>query len=255
MATILITGATSGLGEALLKEACANGHAVIACGRNQDKLNELQNIDNVTTIKFDASDEAATNKALAGVKCDIAVLNAGTCEYVDINNIEPDMFRRVFDINVFGTVNVASALLPSLQRGNKLVFVDSMARLLPFTRSQAYGASKAALHYACKSFEVDLKSKGIAVQSMSPGFVKTPLTEKNDFPMPMAITAEQAAQYMLKGILSNKSAVYFPRRFGTIIRFLNFLPEAVQHKICISMRSSLERGSSSDRESTQQDNK
>jgi NAD(P)-dependent dehydrogenase (short-subunit alcohol dehydrogenase family) len=244
MTTILITGATSGLGEALTKEALANGHKVIACGRNEEKLAELAQNKNITTAQFDASDERATNEALANVHCDIAVLNAGTCEYVDVQNIEPDMFRRVFDINVFGAINVASALIPNLKPGNKIVFVDSMARLLPFTRSQAYGASKAALHYACKSFEVDLQSKGIAVQSMSPGFVKTPLTDKNDFPMPMAITAEQAATYMLKGIHSSRSSVFFPRRFGFIIRFLNLLPEFLQRKICISMRSSTKQSSS-----------
>lgn len=241
MATILITGATSGLGEALAVEAAANGHKVIACGRNAEKLAQLQANANITALQFDATDEAQTRAVLADVKCDIAVLNAGTCEYVDIRHVEPDMFRRVFDINVFGAINVVSALLPNLREGNKLVFVDSMARLLPFTRSQAYGASKAALHYACKSFEVDLKSKGIAVQSMSPGFVKTPLTEKNDFPMPMAISAEKAAQYMLKGIQRNKSSVYFPRRFGAIIRFLHMLPESWQRKMCINMRGSMKR--------------
>lgn len=247
MLTILITGATSGIGEALLKEACANGHAVIACGRNEDKLSELSALPNVSTLKFDACDEAATKQALKNVKCDIAVLNAGTCEYVDINEIEPDMFKRVFDVNVFGTVNVASALIPYLQKGNKLVFVDSMARLLPFTRSQAYGASKAAVHYACKSFEVDLKSKGIAVQSISPGFVETPLTRKNDFSMPMSITSDKAAKYMLKGILSDKSAVYFPRRFGFIMRFLDFLPEVLQTFICAKMVGSEKQDDSSNK--------
>lgn len=245
MATILITGATSGLGESLAKEASKEGHHVIACGRNQQKLDELASLENVTTLQFDASDEKATADALAGVICDIAVLNAGTCEYVNINALEPDMFRRVFDINVFGSINVASSLIPNMRAGNKLVFVDSMARLLPFTRSQAYGASKAALHYACKSFEVDLHSKGILVQSMSPGFVETPLTQKNDFAMPMSISAEKAAQYMLKGIQSERSSVYFPRRFGYIMRCLSLLPEFLQRKICTSMRSSLKKPNSS----------
>ena len=244
MAKILITGATSGLGEALANEALANGHEVIACGRNKEKLAELAVNERVTTIQFDASSEEQTFKALAKVKCDIAVLNAGTCEYVDIRHVEPDMFRRVFDINVFGTINVVAALLPTLERGDKLVFVDSMARLLPFTRSQAYGASKAALHYACKSFEVDLKSRGIAVQSMSPGFVKTPLTDKNDFAMPMAIAAEQAGSYMLKGILSTKSSIYFPRRFGFMIRTLDLLPEGIQRWLCVKMRSNIKASSS-----------
>jgi NAD(P)-dependent dehydrogenase (short-subunit alcohol dehydrogenase family) len=241
MKRILITGATSGIGEALAKHAAKEGYSVIACGRNQEKLDELTLINNISTCKFDATDEAATRAALNELEFDIAVINAGTCEYVDVKEIEPDMFRRVFEINVFGAVNVVSALLKKAKKGDKLVLVDSLARLLPFTRSQAYGGSKAALNYITKSFEVDLASRGISVQSISPGFVKTPLTNKNDFKMPMAISAEQAAQYMLKGILSDKSSVYFPRRFSAFIRLLNLMPEFVQRKVCISMRSKAKR--------------
>jgi NAD(P)-dependent dehydrogenase (short-subunit alcohol dehydrogenase family) len=236
MATILITGATSGIGEALSGLCAKAGHSVIACGRNEQKLAELALIENITTCRFDVTDEKATKDALANIECDIAVLNAGTCEYVDINDVEPDMFKRVFDTNVFGVINVVSALIPVLKPGNKIVFVDSLARLLPFPKSQAYGASKAALNYIAKSFEVDLAHMGIAIQTLSPGFVKTPLTDKNDFPMPMVISAQAAAEYMLKGILSSNSSVYFPRRFSFIVRLLNLLPEGLQRRLCINMR-------------------
>lgn len=246
MKRILITGATSGIGESLAIYAASQGYTIIACGRNEDKLNALSKRANITACRFDATDLSQTNEALDSIEFDIAVINAGTCEYVDIKNIEPDMFRRVFEINVFGAVNVATALLKKAKKGNKLVFVDSLARLLPFTRSQAYGGSKAALHYIAKSFEVDLASRGIHVQTISPGFVKTPLTDKNDFKMPMAISSEKAAHYMLEGILGTQSAVYFPKRFSVFIRFLNFLPAFLQKKICIAMRSSAKSKSQHD---------
>ncbi|MBF7074697.1 SDR family NAD(P)-dependent oxidoreductase [Glaciecola sp. MH2013] len=236
MTTILITGATSGIGEALAKLAAKAGHQVIACGRNEEKLAELASIDGIETCRFDVTNTEEIEQALKDLDCDIAVLNAGTCEYVDVNNIETEMFKRVFDANVFGVVNVVSALLPKMKGGGKIVFVDSLARLLPFPRSQAYGASKAALNYIAKSFEVDLAHKGIDVQTLSPGFVKTPLTDKNDFPMPMVITAEAAAEYMLEGIFKSRSSVYFPRRFSFLVRMLNMLPEVIQKKICIGMR-------------------
>jgi short-subunit dehydrogenase len=236
MTRILITGATSGIGEALAKLCAEQGLSVIACGRNEDKLAELEKTRNIETCRFDVTDENETKIALANIECDIAVLNAGTCEYVDVNEVEPDMFKRVFDTNVFGVVNVVAALIPTLKRGNKIVFVDSLARLLPFPRSQAYGASKAALNYIAKSFEVDLAQKGIKVQTLSPGFVKTPLTDKNDFPMPMVIESQDAAQYMLDGLFSSRSSVYFPKRFSLIVRFLNLLPEGIQRKLCINMR-------------------
>ncbi|GFD74264.1 MULTISPECIES: SDR family NAD(P)-dependent oxidoreductase [Alteromonas] len=236
MKTILITGATSGIGKALAIHAAKEGYRVIACGRNKDALDELSSNSNIDACQFDVTDLEDARRALSAVKFDIAVLNAGTCEYVDIDNFEPDMFRRVFEPNFFGVVNCVDALLPKLQQGDKLVIVDSMARLLPFTKSQAYGASKAALHYFTKSLEVDLHHKGIKVQAVSPGFVETPLTDKNDFEMPMKISAEEAAQAMLAGIENDKQTVFFPRIFGFILRFMHILPTLLQKRISLSMR-------------------
>tara|TARA_Y100001963_G_scaffold101981_1_gene140335 strand:+ start:912 stop:1631 length:720 start_codon:yes stop_codon:yes gene_type:complete len=234
--SILITGATSGIGKALAITAANSGYQVIACGRNEDTLNELSKYNNISACQFDVTDQDDTRRALATVKFDIAVLNAGTCEYVDIDDFEPDMFRRVFEPNFFGVVHCVDALLPRLKQGDKLVIVDSMARLLPFTRTQAYGASKAALHYFTKSLEVDLHHKGVKVQAVSPGFVETPLTDKNDFEMPMKISAEEAADAMLKGIEGNKQTVFFPRFFGFILRFMHILPTPLQKRLSLAMR-------------------
>lgn len=236
MKTLLITGATSGIGKALALHAAEKGYQVIACGRNQGVLDELASKPNIKPLKFDVTSVEDAKQALHNVKCDVAVLNAGTCEYVDIDEFESDMFRRVFEPNFFGVVHCVEALIPSLKRGNKLVIVDSMARLLPFTRSQAYGASKAALHYFTKSLEVDLHDRGIKVQAVSPGFVETPLTDKNDFDMPMKITATEAAESMLKGIETDKQTVFFPRMFGLILRFMHILPVGLQKKLSLSMR-------------------
>ena len=236
MKTLLITGATSGIGKALALHAAEKGYQVIACGRNQGVLDELASKPNIKPLKFDVTSLEDAKQALHNVKCDVAILNAGTCEYVDIDEFESDMFRRVFETNFFGVVHCVEALIPSLKRGNKLVIVDSMARLLPFTRSQAYGASKAALHYFTKSLEVDLHDRGIKVQAVSPGFVETPLTDKNDFDMPMKITATEAAESMLKGIETDKQNVFFPRMFGFILRFMHILPVGLQKKLSLSMR-------------------
>lgn len=236
MKTLLITGATSGIGKALALHAAEKGYQVIACGRNQGVLDELASKPNIKPLKFDVTSLEDAKQALHNVKCDVAILNAGTCEYVDIDEFESDMFRRVFEPNFFGVVHCVEALIPSLKRGNKLVIVDSMARLLPFTRSQAYGASKAALHYFTKSLEVDLHDRGIKVQAVSPGFVETPLTDKNDFDMPMKITATEAAESMLKGIETDKQTVFFPRMFGLILRFMHILPVGLQKKLSLSMR-------------------
>ncbi|WP_100656326.1 SDR family NAD(P)-dependent oxidoreductase [Alteromonas flava] len=241
--TILITGATSGIGEALAKLAARRGYAVIACGRNQNKLADLEAIENITTLQFDVTDAKQTQEKLHTIDCDIAVLNAGTCEYVDVDEIEPDMFHRVFAPNFFGVVNCVAALRPNLMRDDQLVIVDSLARLLPFTRSQAYGASKAALYYFTKSLAVDLTPAGVLVQSVSPGFVETPLTDKNDFEMPMKISVEEAVEDLLEGIEKRKGAIYFPTRFSLILRILNLMPAFIQHNLCVSMKKKMRRGS------------
>ncbi|WJG09959.1 SDR family NAD(P)-dependent oxidoreductase [Aliiglaciecola sp. LCG003] len=238
MKTILITGATSGIGESLAKTAAENGYQVIACGRNQQKLAQLSSHSNVQSLAFDVSDAQQTKQALASVQADIYVFNAGVCEYVDVNQFEAAMFERVFSANFFGIVNCVESVLPTLKAGNQVVMVDSLARLLPFTRSQAYGASKAALHYFCKSLEVDLADKQILLQSVSPGFIETPLTDKNDFEMPMKISSKQAARAFLKGIEKRRSNIYFPWGFSLILRTLNLLPTSWQVAICKKMRQS-----------------
>ncbi len=236
MKTLLITGATSGIGKALAEHAADNGYHVIACGRNQEALDKLSQRANIEGLRFDVTDLAQTRETLRGVNFDIAVLNAGTCEYVDVDQFEPDMFRRVFEPNFFGVVNCVDGLRPQFTGGEQLVIVDSMARLFPFTRSEAYGASKAALHYFTKSLEVDLAKLNVTVQAVSPGFVETPLTDKNDFEMPMKISAEEAAKQFLKGIEKQKQTIFFPRRFGWIMRFLHILPTPLQRKLSLAMR-------------------
>ncbi len=231
--TIVITGASSGIGRATALNAAANGWHVIACGRNRDRLAALaQESDNISTRAFDLTDRAACREQLAGLDADVVLLNAGTCEYVDVDDWENDLFRRVFDANFFSAINCIEVLLPELRRGSQLVFVDSLARLLPFTRSQAYGASKAAVYYLAKCMDVDLRDRGIVVKTLSPGFVDTPLTGRNDFAMPMSISAEEAATAVMDGINGRGRTRYFPALFSGLIRLLSALPTALQVALC-----------------------
>ncbi len=237
MKTIIITGASSGIGKATALNAAQAGWHVTACGRNLERLAALaEQSPNISTLAFDLADRAACQHNLGDLQADVILLNAGTCEYVDTDNWEPELFERVFDANFFSVVNCLDALLPQMQAGNQLVFVDSLARLLPFTRSQAYGASKAALFYLAKCMDVDLKDRGIVVKTLSPGFVDTPLTGRNDFAMPMSITADQAAQEIMDRISRAGRTGYFPALFSACIRLLSSLPTALQVWLCGYMR-------------------
>lgn len=233
MKTLLITGASSGIGRATAVAAAAAGWRVLACGRDQTRLAELRaEHSSIETFAFDLTDRDACLQTLAGTAPDAVVLNAGTCEYVDVEAWDPELFRRVFDANFFSAVNCIEALLPQLGNGAQLVLVDSLARLLPFTRSEAYGASKAALHYLTRSLEVDLKGRGITVQSVSPGFVRTPLTDRNAFSMPMRVEPEDAARAILRNLKRRRRAGYFPAFFAAMIRGLALLPVRLQVDLC-----------------------
>jgi NAD(P)-dependent dehydrogenase (short-subunit alcohol dehydrogenase family) len=234
--SLLITGASSGIGRATALAAAAAGWRVIACGRDPVRLAELAATHSgIETRAFDLTDLAACHAALGTTVVDVAILNAGHCEYVDMDAFDPALFRRVFEANFFSAVNTVAALLPGLRPGARLLVVDSLARLLPFTRSEAYGASKAALFHFAKGLEVDLHARGIRVQTVSPGFVRTPLTDRNRFSMPLRIEPEQAAAAILALLQSGERTGYFPFVFASLIRVLSALPHGWQAAICRSL--------------------
>lgn len=220
----LITGATSGIGEQLAKLYAQAGDTVIACGRNQEKLNELAQLTNIESCQFDATDlQAIRSSTVAYTQFDRVILNAGNCEYIDdAHNFDSALFTRVVTTNLLSMGYCLEALLPRIKPGGQLVIVSSSVTYLPLPRSEAYGASKAGVSYLAKSLAIDLDD--IDVTLVHPGFVKTPLTQKNDFPMPMAVTAEKAANYIIKGVAKRRKEVHFPYRFTLILKCLRMLP-------------------------------
>lgn len=234
---ILITGATSGIGKQVALNYAQQGHTVIACGRNTDALAELeaQFPEQISGIRVDVSDADQTLQALrVFTDLDVVILSAGVCEYVDIDNFEAAMFERVFEVNVFGMMRCVEAVLPNLKSGSQLVLVGSTARLLPFTRAEAYGGSKAAIQYIARSLQVDLAKRDILVQTVSPGFVETPMTDANDFEMPMRVSVDFAAERIIKGIAKKSTDITFPTSFGLFLKLLSRLPQAWQ--VAISKR-------------------
>ncbi|MBE0361722.1 MULTISPECIES: SDR family NAD(P)-dependent oxidoreductase [Pseudoalteromonas] len=227
----LITGATSGIGEQLAIKYAQMGDTVIACGRNSEKLAELAKHENIQACKFDATNLQEIKEATIGFPhFDRVILNAGNCEYIDdARNFDSALFERVINVNLLSMGYCLEALLPKINAGGQLVLVSSSVTYLPLPRSEAYGASKAGVSYLAKSLAVDLND--VDVTLVHPGFVKTPLTNKNDFPMPMAVTAEKAADYMIKGIHKRRKDVHFPYRFTLILKALRILPLPLWLKI------------------------
>lgn len=239
MSKVLITGATSGIGEHLGKHFAGQDWSVIACGRNQSKLNELtQEDDNIKGIAFDVTVPEQVKAAATQIKepLDVLVLNAGNCEYIDDPmNFDSELFERVVKVNLLSLGYCVEHLLPKIKKGGQLVIVSSSASYLPFPRATAYGTTKAAANYFAKTLRIELKRYNIGVSLVCPGFVKTPLTDKNDFAMPMQVSANYAANAIFKGIIAKKQEIHFPTKFTLILKLLAALPERIWQRIAVSM--------------------
>lgn len=237
MRSVLVTGASSGIGLQLAKDYKNDGWSVYACGRNKAKLSEQFDDLGIQTLAFDITDKQACEQALAEIDPpELIILNAGTCEYVDdALQLDPDLFSRVFQANVIGVINSLAPLLPRLKQGSRVAFVSSSVTFLAFPRAEAYGASKAALNYIARSIAVDLKSKHINVSLVQPGFVDTPLTRKNDFQMPSLVTVEEASNAIRKGLKKGKTTIAFPFMFIQILRLMSLIPQAIWVKLSQGM--------------------
>lgn len=229
MKRVLITGASSGIGYQLALDYAAEGWHVTACGRNRAKLETLreQHSDIVLCV-FDITNLHETRQALQGKSARLVILCAGTCEYLNHGVVEAEKVHRVMSTNFSGPVNCLDVLLPQLAPGSRVALVGSTASLVPMPRAEAYGASKAALAYFARSLAQDLKRQQISISLVQPGFVDTPLTQRNDFPMPMMITVTQASRCIREGLAKGKAEISFPRLLSFILRMTSRLPVALQ---------------------------
>ncbi|SEA89279.1 SDR family NAD(P)-dependent oxidoreductase [Alkalimonas amylolytica] len=232
MPNCLITGASSGIGRQLAMHYAKAGWQVLAVARSTDALNALAqqhtSIQPFTADLTQAKDIAALCQALtdSGQPLDLAILNAGTCIYVDATDLKLSDFEQTFAINFFALVALSAALLPLLKQAAKgrLALVSSLAHYFPFTRAEAYGASKAAVSYFADSLRADWASEGVAVSLIEPGFVDTPLTQKNDFAMPFLLTVEDATNRIVSGLDHSKPRIRFPKRLVWSLNLLRVLP-------------------------------
>lgn len=240
---IWLTGATSGIGRALALRLLDQGHRVAVSARRDSALAALtEGYDNALPLPLDVTDRGAVTAAAQRLArgfggLDLAILNAGTCEYLDNGDIDVDLVERVFATNLWGSLYCLEAALPLLRRARAagarplLAATSSAAAYLPLPRAEAYGASKAALNHFFESLRLDLYGEGIDVSLIHPGFVKTPLTDRNDFPMPMRLGAEAAAEAILAGLEKRRLDIHFPRRFTLPLRFVGILPPGLRYRL------------------------
>lgn len=235
--TVLITGATSGIGESLLKEYIGHGYHIFACGRNKNKLDELSLLypEKITPFAFDITQPAEIeNMAKKIASVDILLFNAGDCQYLDdVMKFDGNTFANIININLQSLGYLLQHLLPKVSSTGQVVFVSSSATILPFPKAQAYGASKAGVDYLAKSLALDLKNTGIDVTLVHPGFIKTPLTDKNTFDMPFILSSDEAASRIYQGVNKRKAYLHFPKRLTWLLKCFSVLPEKVWQSLIL----------------------
>lgn len=234
---ILITGATSGIGRQLALDYHASGHEVWAVGRQAEALRQLE-LQGLKTHQLDLLNRQATLESLAHIESlDLVILSAGSCEYIDMPEFDSALISRVMRVNVDTMAHAIEALLPALRQSSQpqLVGIGSSAAYLPLPRAEAYGASKAAVAYLMKTLRITLQPLGISVSLVCPGFVKTPLTDRNDFPMPFLIAVEQASAAIRRGIEKKQAEIHFPGRLTLTMKLLALLPQSVWAKLARRM--------------------
>jgi len=234
---VWITGAGKGIGRALTLKLVRDGWTVAASARTEADLMTLAQDagslqGRVMPYPLDITDSDAVQATHAAIESelgeiDLAVLNAGTHQPTPIDDFSAEAFQKLMNVNVMGTVNCLEALLAQMRprRRGRIAIVASVAGYRGLPTAAAYGASKAALINMAEALKPELDGIGIDLKLINPGFVKTPLTDRNTFPMPFLISAEEAADCIHRGLQSRAFEIAFPFRFALIMKLLRILPD------------------------------
>lgn len=231
MKKIWIIGASEGIGkEVAIKLAKYN--KVFISGRQKDKLQNIaQDIgSNAQAIELDVSDSKSVEKAYKIIEkqggIDTLIFAAGIYKPMSSIRFDLEMSEKIIDINLTGSIRALNYVLPDFIRRNNghIVLIGSVAGYRGLPDSFAYGASKAGMIHLAENLKADLYNKNIKIQVINPGFVKTRLTDMNDFEMPSLIDAKKAAKYIIDIMEKNSFESRFPNLFPYLIKFISMLP-------------------------------
>lgn len=247
MPVAIVTGASVGIGAALAEELARRGWAVGLVARRGELLEALAA--KITAAGgraawaiADVTDREAVGAAVRSIEAalgptDLLVANAGTGIPVSAKKVPVDQWMSVLRLNVDGVIYSVAAVLPGMleRQAGHLAVVSSIAGYRGLPRSGAYSASKAAITNFFEALRLELRTSNIAVTAIHPGFVATPLTSKNKFPMPFIMPAERAARIIADGLERRRSDVTFPWQMrwlmGLVRRLPNWLYDQVMRRV------------------------
>ena len=242
--TIWITGGSTGIGRALAIKFANKGWNVAVSARRVELLNELSNTyENISAFPLNVTDKSKCIEVFNEIKnkfenIDICFFSTGTWNPQKEKEIDVEQMEDVFKVNFFGTVNSIKAVEEYFRnkKSGIITIVSSIAGYRGLPNSTGYGPSKSALNNLAESLYFDFKRYNVRVCLVSPGFIRTPMTDKNDFKMPFLKTPEYAADQIYNGLINkNVFEIHFPKALTLTLKFLSFLPSKIYFKIVSRM--------------------
>lgn len=238
---VWITGASSGIGAEVALELARRGARVVVTARRAEELERLAaRSANIAAAPGDITDHDGIAEVVEGIVAshggiDVALLNAGTYRPVLPEDFSAELFRPHVEVNIMGTVNCIEAVLPHMRsrRSGRIAVVASVTGFASLPMASAYGATKAFLISMCDSLRADLAGErsGVQVTVVAPGFVRTDLTEQNDFEMPFVIEAPEAARIIADGLEAGDPEIAFPRRMSLAMKTIGrWLPGPLRRR-------------------------
>ena len=237
---IWITGASSGIGKALAIKFAKEGWKVAISARRENLLNEIaKTYNDIFPYPLDVTDSKKCELVFNSIKekfknVDISVFSTGIHDPKSEKSLDLNKVRQIMEVNFFGTINSVNAVYKYYKerKSGQISIVSSVAGYRGLPAGGAYCASKSALTSFTESLNFDMKRKNVRVSLISPGFIKTPMTDQNDFPMTMIKTPEFAAEEIYKGLVKkNAFEIHFPKSFTFIMKILQILPNWAYFKL------------------------
>ena len=238
--TIWITGASTGIGRALAIKFAKNGWNVAASARRENLLKELEELNqDIYSFPLDVTDKEKCKEVFKKIEdkfktIDISFFSTGTWDPGKEKEIDVEQIENVIKVNFFGTLNCIKSVEKYYRnkKSGHISIVSSIAGYRGLPNSTGYGPSKSALNNLAESLFFDFKRYGVRVSLISPGFIKTPMTDKNDFKMPFLRTTDFAADKIYEGLVnSNKFEIHFPKQLTLILKLLRILPYSLYLKL------------------------
>ena len=237
---IWITGASSGIGRCLALKFANEGWVVAASARREDLLKELNSVNqNIHSFPLDVTNIDQCKTVFKSIiekfkDVEISVFGTGIHDPRSEKSFNLEKIREITEVNYFGTLNCINAVYDYYKNkeSGQISIVSSVAGYRGLPAAGAYCASKSALSSFAESLYFEMKRRNVRVSLVCPGFIKTPMTDKNDFPMPMIKSSEFAADQMYTGLIKKTGfEIHFPKAFTFLMKFLKILPSSIYFKI------------------------